>query len=156
MTTPDFFTRADIPGVAEATGEAAAAAETVGLDDMEGWFRFAERAEKLIEKAGNTIMRMREFEANGNRSNVVESEPNDEGRLLQAATVQDPESTGPQPGQISAIKVYQRTLKALTELAKRDPDMKISDVLEQARTFKPVVLAEIEAALLEMVAADPE
>ena len=153
MTIPDFFTRNDIPGVAEAAGEAAGAGGSFGLDDMEGWFRFAERCEKLVEKAGNTIMRMREFEANGNRSNVTE---NDGGRVLQAATVQDPESTGAAPGQISAIKVYQRTLAALVELAKRDPDMKISEVLEHARSFKPVVMAEIEQALLEMVASDPE
>jgi len=153
MTTPEFFTRADIPGVAEAMGEAVAegGGDGFSLETIEGLFRFAERAERLIEKAGASLMRMQEFHANGNRSNVVTADPIDEGRVMQTEPVD--RST---VGQITAKKVYQKTLGALNELAKRDPDMKISDVLEQARTFKPVVLAEIEKALLEMAALDAE
>lgn len=155
---PDFFTRADIPGVADAEGAAAEAAETVGLDDIEGWFRFAERAERLIEKAGNTIMRMQEFHANGNRSNVIElGETNDEGRVMQTEPVDghQPVTSG-RPGQITAEKIYMKALGSLNFLVKRDPEMKIADALVQARAMKSVVLAEIETALLEMVATDPK
>jgi len=156
MTTPEFFTRADIPGVAEAMGEAVA--ESGGgfsLETIEGLFKFAERAERLIEKAGASLMRMQEFHANGNRSNVVSADPIDEGRVMQTEPVEQ-SKVWAQPSQITAEKVYMKTLAALNELRKRDPDMKISDILIQARTFKLVVLDEIEKALLDMAASDPE
>ncbi len=152
---PAFFTRADIPGIAAEAGEAVTGGGGFNIGDVEGWFKFAERAERLIEKAGATIMRMQEFSANGNRSNVVTpAEPMDNGRVMQAEPVQ--ESAPAQAGQITADAVYMKCLAAINEVRKRDPDMTVSELLKQARIFRPLVLEGIQKALVEIVTADPE
>jgi len=155
---PDFLTRADwdVPVEAAAAVVKDAGGINFGVDDVEKLLNAAERFEAGFMRVGNKIMEMRDFEANGGRSNVVDPPADGVHHQQNVPSAEIPNKTidvgG--SGQITADKVYNVLLGALNMAAKTYPDKTTPELLVLARQAKSLIMPEIEAQLIKM--ATPE
>lgn len=142
--SPDWFTKADIPGQTLPTHD-------FGITDLDQILKAAERFEGIFMRTGNKIMEMRKFEADGQRTGVV-----DQAQRTEPVTKATPAegSTGATTGQITADKVYRVALGALRNAKEMFPGMTVEQMLEQAREHKDIVMSNIESELLKMATPD--
>lgn len=145
---PHTLRAADLRGLVQAA--APLLPPGTGLGDIEKILGFFERVVPLFDKFGNTLMAMRQFDANGSQAaaNGVNNEiwedtpPDMRGAPSPRQTVQP--VTGAPPPAIDPQKVYSALLGAM---ASAPEGMLVSDALILAREHKELILPQIEAEL---------
>ena len=142
---PTVLRAADLRGLAQAAMPLLP--QGAGLGDIEKMLSFVERAVPLFEKFSQSMMAMRQFEANGSGAAAAENPEIWEGEAppLRAAppprqTVQ-PVAASPE---IDAHKVYAALLGAM---AQAPEGMTVADALILARDHKALIIPQIEAEL---------
>ena len=130
-------------------------------NDLAQLMEFLEKGEQifgrfvpLLEKAGNTILKLQRAHANGGMDDL-DPEPVGEigpARVIDAAPPAPPAPQGPQ-GPITPIMVYGKLLGLMAHLPQ---DMTIGKALADAREKKALLLQIIDGELSQMVAGDDD
>jgi hypothetical protein len=121
-----------------------------GLGDIEKMLSFVERAVPLFEKFSQSMMAMRQFEANGSGVAPGENPEIWEGEAPPLRAAPPPRQTiqpVAAPPEIDAHKVYAALLGAM---AQAPEGMLVSDALIMAREHKELILPQIEAELKKL------
>jgi hypothetical protein len=141
---PTVLRAADLRGLAQAAMPLLPSGGG-GLGDIEKMLSFVERAVPLFEKFSQSMMAMRQFEANGSGSGENPEIWEGDAPPMRAAppprqTVQPIAA----PPEIDPQKVYAALLGAM---AQAPEGMTIADALVLARDHKELILPQIEAEL---------
>lgn len=118
-----------------------------GLGDIEKILGFFERVVPLVDKFSQSLMAMRQFEANGSGGAPGENPEIWEGEAPPLRAAPPPRQTvqpvAPPPA-IDAQKVYSALLGAM---AQAPEGMTVADALILARDHKALIIPQIEAEL---------
>jgi len=143
---PTVLRAADLRGLAQAAMPLLPSGGA-GLGDIEKMLSFVERAVPLFEKFSQSMMAMRQFEANGSGAapgvnpEIWEGDPPPmRGAPPPRQTVQPVAA----PPEIDAQKVYAALLGAMSQAPE---GMTVADALILARDHKELIIPQIEAEL---------
>jgi len=172
MTTPPTpeipaaFTRATLDRAAAAPGVATAppAGGMAGIN-IEQIVSFGERIVRLVDQFQKSLAQIRGIETqrsfNGDSGTVYDPVAGDPIYMDNPNPLPGPAPpiTPPVPvaaQTIEAINVYRVLLGAMNKLVAVQPDIKVSEALELARTHKETVLPQIEAEIVNMTGGPRE
>lgn len=140
---PTVLRAADLRGLAQAAMPLLPQGGA-GLGDIEKMLSFVERAVPLLEKFSQSMMAMKQFEANaapGVNQDIWEGGPPDMRADPPPRQTVQPAAAAPE---IDAQKVYAALLGAM---AQAPEGMLVSDALILARDHKSLIIPQIEAEL---------
>jgi len=153
---PTVLRAADLRGLAQAAMPLLPSGGA-GLGDIEKMLSFVERAVPLFEKFSQSMMAMKQFEANGHGAAPGENPEIWEGGPPDMRAAPPPRQTiqpahpttaatpiAATPADIDAQKVYSALLGAM---AQAPEGMLVSDALILARDHKSLIIPQIEAEL---------
>jgi len=143
---PTVLRAADLRGLAQAAMPLLPQGGA-GLGDIEKMLSFVERAVPLFEKFSQTMMAMRQHEANGSGAAPGVNQEIWEGDAPDMRAAPPPRQTVQPvvpPPEIDAHKVYAALLGAM---AQAPEGMTVADALVLARDHKELIIPQIEAEL---------
>jgi hypothetical protein len=143
---PTVLRAADLRGLAQAAMPLLPQGGA-GLGDIERMLSFVERAVPLFEKFSQSMMAMKQFEANGSGAALGENPEVWEGGPPDMRGAPPPRQTVQPvaaPPEIDAHKVYAALLGAMSQAPE---GMTVADALILARDHKNLIIPQIEAEL---------